>query len=153
MADSIPARLRQKVFARDNNACVGLDEPCGRTNGLTVDHVLEKSKGGPTTLENLKTLCIICHTQKNMGRPHPEPDRILSAYERMRAKHKSRTRVPAAVRRKRKAAVRECIKYVPGWNQPLYRILSIEDGQRLRRDPTTIWSIAPKYYGMSAHVA
>lgn len=152
MADSIPARLRQKVFERDGKRCVGFSKPCGRTEGLTVDHILEKSKEGPTVMENLQTLCVICHTEKNMGRPHPEPDRILSSFERMRAKHKSRTRIPAATRRKRKAAVRECIKYVPGWDMPLYRILDFEDGQKLRRDPELIWTLAPKYYGVAAHV-
>lgn len=152
MAESIPARLRQKIFLRDQNRCVGYAGPCGRTEGLTVDHILEKSKGGPTVMENLQTLCIGCHTHKNMGRPHPEPARILSSFERMRAKHKSRTRIPAATRRKRKVAVRECIKYVPGWNQPLYRLLDFEDGQLLRRNPEAIYAIAPKYYSMAAHV-
>lgn len=152
MADSIPARLRQKVFERDNRQCVGFSGPCGRTEGLTVDHILEKSKEGPTVMENLQTLCVVCHTEKNMGRPHPEPDRILSAYERMRAKHKSRSRVPAAVRRKRKAAVRECIKYVPGRDLPLYRLLDAEDGQRIRQNPDAIWAIAPKYFGYAQHV-
>lgn len=146
MADSIPARLRQKVFERDGKKCVGFSGPCGREQGLTVDHIVEKSKGGPTVMENLQTLCIICHTEKNMGREHPEPERILSSYERMRAKHKSRTRVPAAVRRKRKAAVRECVKIVPGHGVPLYLLLDADDGRKLRQDPQAIWMLAPKYF-------
>jgi hypothetical protein len=146
MADSIPARLRQKIFERDGRKCVGFSGPCGRTEGLTVDHILEKSRGGPTTMENLRTLCIPCHTERNMGRPHPEPDRILSAFERMRAKHKSRTRVPAAVRRQRKKAVRACLHIVPGRDVPLYRILDAEDSRLLRCNPEAIWVIAPKYF-------
>jgi 5-methylcytosine-specific restriction endonuclease McrA len=39
-------------------------QECGSWHDLTVDHVIPESKGGPTTLENLRVLCQPCNSRK-----------------------------------------------------------------------------------------
>lgn len=56
----IPMELRWSVFRRDNFTC----KRCGRQEDLHADHVVPESKGGPTTLENLQTLCGECNRKK-----------------------------------------------------------------------------------------
>jgi hypothetical protein len=60
-------RLRFRVLLRDNFRCC----QCGRSpateNGvsLEVDHILAWEQGGPTTYENLQTLCRDCNLGKS----------------------------------------------------------------------------------------
>jgi len=58
-------RLRAIVLMRDGARC----QMCGAEarNGaqLQVDHILPWSKGGTTTLENLRILCNVCNIGKN----------------------------------------------------------------------------------------
>lgn len=60
-------RLRFIVMRRDNFKCMA----CGRSPAtepevtLDVDHIKAWSKGGPTTLENLQTLCTRCNIGKS----------------------------------------------------------------------------------------
>ena len=60
-------RLRFIVMRRDNFKC----KACGRTPAtdpsvtLDVDHIKAYSKGGPTVLENLQTLCTKCNIGKS----------------------------------------------------------------------------------------
>ncbi len=51
---------RQSIFDRDDNACVY----CGSDRELTLDHVVPKSKGGPTTASNCVTACRKCNHAK-----------------------------------------------------------------------------------------
>jgi len=59
-------RLRFRVLSRDSFKC----QSCGRSPAtetgvqLHVDHVIPWSKGGPTSLENLSTLCELCNLGK-----------------------------------------------------------------------------------------
>ncbi len=59
-------RLRFRVLSRDSFKC----QACGRSPAtehgviLHIDHVIPWSAGGPTTLENLKTLCERCNLGK-----------------------------------------------------------------------------------------
>lgn len=62
----IPLSLRYKVLVRDNFRC----KICGQSpakdiaTSLHVDHLYPWSKGGPTSLENLRTLCSDCNLGK-----------------------------------------------------------------------------------------
>jgi 5-methylcytosine-specific restriction endonuclease McrA len=53
---------RRSVFARDNYTC----QYCGyRGSDLTVDHVIPRRCGGPTTWDNLVCCCKKCNTRKS----------------------------------------------------------------------------------------
>lgn len=56
----IPAALRQAIYARDGHRCLG----CGSVEGLTLDHIVPWSWGGPDTEENLRVLCRPCNSSK-----------------------------------------------------------------------------------------
>jgi 5-methylcytosine-specific restriction endonuclease McrA len=56
----IPDALRWQVFQRDNFTC----QKCGAREFLSADHIVSERKGGPTTLENLQTLCGPCNSRK-----------------------------------------------------------------------------------------
>lgn len=54
---------RANVYARDGYRC----QYCGRKPSLkelNYDHVHPRSKGGPTTWENIVTSCVTCNLQK-----------------------------------------------------------------------------------------
>jgi 5-methylcytosine-specific restriction endonuclease McrA len=51
---------RQNVFRRDAGNC----QYCGRTEDLTLDHVIPKSRGGKTSWDNLTTACRKCNSRK-----------------------------------------------------------------------------------------
>ena len=57
---AIPRSLRTQVFERDGYRCV----QCQSYKSLAADHVIPESKGGPTTFENLQTLCQSCNSRK-----------------------------------------------------------------------------------------
>jgi 5-methylcytosine-specific restriction endonuclease McrA len=69
----IPRRLRlpcsrRGVIARDRETC----QYCGIQPGrgsLTVDHILPRSKGGPTTWENVVAACRDCNHRKGGRTP------------------------------------------------------------------------------------
>lgn len=58
----IPRALRTSVFERDGYRCQA--PGCGSWEDLQADHIHPESKGGPTTLENLQTLCRPCNMRK-----------------------------------------------------------------------------------------
>jgi 5-methylcytosine-specific restriction endonuclease McrA len=51
---------RRAVFARDNWTC----QYCGTRANLTVDHVIPRSKGGPSSWENIVAACAPCNRRK-----------------------------------------------------------------------------------------
>ena len=57
----ISAKLRARVFARDEYRCV----KCGVQTPLTVDHVIPRSAGGSNRFENMQTLCEPCNHDKD----------------------------------------------------------------------------------------
>lgn len=52
---------RDMIYRRDKHKC----QYCGSTKGLTIDHVIPKSKGGQDTWDNLVVACSICNTKKS----------------------------------------------------------------------------------------
>ena len=59
--------LRWQVWERDNFTC----QNCGTRRRLSVDHILPVARGGPTTYENLTTLCKSCNSRKGARLPQP----------------------------------------------------------------------------------
>jgi 5-methylcytosine-specific restriction endonuclease McrA len=57
---------RRAVFARDSWTC----QYCGTASHLTVDHVIPRSRGGPSDWENIVTSCAPCNRRKGNGTPH-----------------------------------------------------------------------------------
>jgi 5-methylcytosine-specific restriction endonuclease McrA len=51
---------RRAVFARDDWTC----QYCGSRANLTVDHVVPRSKGGPSSWENIVASCAPCNRRK-----------------------------------------------------------------------------------------
>lgn len=57
---AIPKTIRTQVFERDAYRC----KHCGSHKDLRADHIIPESKGGPTTVDNLQTLCVRCNSRK-----------------------------------------------------------------------------------------
>jgi 5-methylcytosine-specific restriction endonuclease McrA len=71
--DRLPRRSlrlnRHTVFARDGHRC----QYCGRrlpTHQLSLDHVVPRSHGGPTSWENVVCACLPCNVKKGGRTPH-----------------------------------------------------------------------------------
>ncbi len=58
--DQIPTWMRQEVFERDGYRCC----ECDADDRLECDHVIPLMHRGPTTVENLQTLCRSCNARK-----------------------------------------------------------------------------------------
>jgi 5-methylcytosine-specific restriction endonuclease McrA len=56
---------RRAVFARDDWTC----QYCGARSNLTVDHVIPRSKGGPSSWENIVASCAPCNLRKGNALP------------------------------------------------------------------------------------
>ncbi len=56
---------RRAVFARDDWTC----QYCGSRSNLTVDHVVPRSKGGPSSWENIVASCAPCNRRKGSALP------------------------------------------------------------------------------------
>lgn len=59
---------RRNIFARDSNRC----QYCGKRHGtseLSLDHVIPRSQGGPTTWDNIVSCCITCNVKKGGRTP------------------------------------------------------------------------------------
>lgn len=64
-----PAFTRFNVFLRDHWQC----QYCGqshKTNDLTFDHLVPRSRGGRSTWNNIVTACQCCNTRKGNSMPH-----------------------------------------------------------------------------------
>jgi 5-methylcytosine-specific restriction endonuclease McrA len=59
---------KKNVLIRDDYTC----QYCGLHGErlMTVDHVVPKSRGGPSTWENLVCACMRCNNRKNNRTPH-----------------------------------------------------------------------------------
>ncbi len=57
---------RRNLFKRDDHTC----QYCGtRSNDLTLDHVLPRSRGGPTSWDNVVACCKRCNARKRDRTP------------------------------------------------------------------------------------
>ena len=54
--------LRMKVLSRDNWKC----QRCGRMNDLHVHHIRSRGQLGSDRVENLITLCALCHREHHL---------------------------------------------------------------------------------------
>ena len=61
------ALTKKNVLIRDDHTC----QYCGKQGDrlMTVDHVVPKSRGGPSTWENLVCACMRCNNRKNDRTP------------------------------------------------------------------------------------
>jgi len=70
--DRMPAQTlrfsRKNLFARDDHTCqyCGKSEPVHK---LSLDHVIPRSYGGPTTWENIVCCCLRCNNRKGGRTP------------------------------------------------------------------------------------
>ncbi len=56
---------RRNIMKRDRHIC----QYCGSKKGLTLDHVLPRSRGGADSWENLVTACDACNVKKGNRTP------------------------------------------------------------------------------------
>jgi 5-methylcytosine-specific restriction endonuclease McrA len=56
---------RERIYERDGHRCVS----CGTDENLTLDHRIPKSRGGPSTDDNLQTMCAPCNQAKADSMP------------------------------------------------------------------------------------
>jgi len=56
--------LRYRVMRRDGFYCV-LCGATGQTHTLVLDHIMPVSRGGKTTMDNLRTVCRTCNSGKS----------------------------------------------------------------------------------------
>jgi len=66
---------RRNIYARDSNKC----QYCGKrypTNNLSIDHVVPRSQGGPTSWDNVVCACLKCNVKKG-GRTPEQADMKL----------------------------------------------------------------------------
>ncbi len=69
---------RRNIFLRDENCC----QYCGRRYGaqrLSLDHVMPKSRGGPTNWENIVCCCLDCNVRKGGRTPHEAGMALMKA--------------------------------------------------------------------------
>lgn len=69
---------RRNIFLRDDYLC----QYCGRkygTHRLSLDHVMPKSRGGPTTWENIVCCCLDCNVRKGGRTPHEAGMKLMRA--------------------------------------------------------------------------
>lgn len=79
--DRVPRKVlrfnRRNLFARDSHRC----QYCGRslpTSQLSLDHVMPRSRGGPTTWENVVCSCLSCNTRKGGRTPQEAHMHLMS---------------------------------------------------------------------------
>jgi len=68
---------RKNLFARDQHTC----QYCGRnepSHKLSLDHVIPRSHGGPTTWENIVCCCLRCNSRKGGRTPKQARMKLLT---------------------------------------------------------------------------
>lgn len=68
---------RRNIFLRDEYVC----QYCHRRHSshrLSLDHVMPKSRGGPTTWENIVCCCLDCNVRKGGRTPHEAGMKLMT---------------------------------------------------------------------------
>ncbi len=74
---------RRNLYARDANRC----QYCGKhypTTELSLDHVVPRSQGGPTSWENVVCACLRCNVKKGGRTPEQAHMRLITQPSRPR---------------------------------------------------------------------
>src|SRR5262249_20435606 len=58
-------RLRRQVLLRDGSTCA--NPLCRRRLGLMAHHIVFRSEGGPTEIQNETAVCVVCHALVHQG--------------------------------------------------------------------------------------
>jgi 5-methylcytosine-specific restriction endonuclease McrA len=108
---------RREIFIRDEHTC----QYCGsRTNDLTIDHVVPRSRGGGHSWDNLVSACRSCNHRKG-GKTVQESKMKLH-----RQPSEPRAGIYYTIERRLNAAVHEnWLKFIPGYQQAADFALSI----------------------------
>lgn len=66
---------KKNILLRDDNTC----QYCGKREDryMTIDHIAPKSRGGPSTWENLVAACVRCNNRKNDRTPQEAGMQLL----------------------------------------------------------------------------
>lgn len=94
----IPKPLQIACFQRDHFTCqrCGYEAQRMFDGTLNADHIIPRSRGGQTVLENLQTMCVPCHKQKTRAE--------ANAWKRKPERHPGiLTREQAAARRRQQS--------------------------------------------------
>ena len=71
MNANIDNKTRKAVYARDGYRCA----LCDSTRYLQIHHVVPRGEGGTNSIQNLITLCSVCHAQAHgIDIVHPDFD-------------------------------------------------------------------------------
>jgi hypothetical protein len=68
---------RLGIYSRDGGCCQYCGKPVSRWN-FSFDHVFPKSRGGPTTWENIVTCCFECNQWKGGRTPEEAEMKLIS---------------------------------------------------------------------------
>ncbi|MCL8207737.1 MAG: HNH endonuclease [Actinomycetia bacterium] len=69
-------RRRNRLYRMYGKRC----QQCGKTNSLTVDHIIPLSQGGTNALSNLQILCRACNQKKGASLPPMDGGDLWAAY-------------------------------------------------------------------------
>ena len=67
---------RRNIYGRDQNRC----QYCGKkfsTAELSLDHIVPRSRGGPTTWENIVCACLKCNVRKGGRTPNQAQMKLI----------------------------------------------------------------------------
>jgi 5-methylcytosine-specific restriction endonuclease McrA len=80
--DRVPRNVvkfnRRNVFLRDENRCQYCTKKFG-THHLSLDHVIPRSRGGPSTWDNIVCACLRCNVRKGGRTPQEAGMKLFKA--------------------------------------------------------------------------
>jgi 5-methylcytosine-specific restriction endonuclease McrA len=64
---------RKNIYLRDNHTC----QYCGKDGGLTIDHIIPKSRGGKDSWDNMVACCMRCNNRKGDSIPEEAEMKLI----------------------------------------------------------------------------